>query len=63
MNEKKFLKQLKKQAQDQAPLAKLHLFPSKLQPFTAWIWQHSWKFWLLLSLISAFIFEKQWGRC
>ncbi|MDO5561458.1 MAG: hypothetical protein Q4G02_01655 [bacterium] len=61
-NEKEFLQQLKKEAKQQVVLESAHLFPH-FQRFTAWTWNHAWQVWLLLSLVAAFIFEKQWGRC
>lgn len=61
-NEKKFLQQLKLEAKKQAPLESAHLFP-RLQLFTAWVWNHSWQFWLVLAFLAAVIFERKWGRC
>lgn len=63
MKEKDFLRQLKREAQNQVPLESAHLFSPRAQIISAWFWRHSWQVYLVFSIICAFFFESWQGRC
>lgn len=57
MKQAEFLDLLKKEAKKQSVLETHRLLPTSLDPITAFIGEYSWQTILVLSFLSAFLWE------